>query len=39
MVVRWWQRLERLLPPLGLTVFALFAVTWVTSAGDYLLGE
>jgi len=38
-VVRWWQRLERLLPSLGLTVFALFAITWVTSAGDYLLGE
>jgi hypothetical protein len=38
-VVRWWQRLERLLPLLGLTVFALFAITWVTSAGDYLLGE
>jgi len=37
-VIRWWHRLERFLPPLGLTVLALFAITWVTSAGDYLLG-
>lgn len=37
-VVRWWHTMERFLPPLGLTVFALFAIAWVTSAGDYLIG-
>lgn len=37
-VVRWWKGLDRYLPHLGLTVFALFALTWVTSAGDYLAG-
>jgi hypothetical protein len=35
-VVRWWKRMGRFLPHLGLTVFALFVVTWITSAGDYL---
>jgi hypothetical protein len=30
------QRLGRLLPVIGLTVFALFMVTWATSAGDFL---
>jgi Family of unknown function (DUF6529) len=37
-VVRWWKRLDRYLPHLGLAVFALFALTWITSAGDYLAG-
>lgn len=37
-VVRWWRSLDRFLPHFGLTVFGLFAVTWVTSAGDYLAG-
>lgn len=37
-VVRWWKGLDRYLPHLGLTVFALFALTWVTSAADYLAG-
>ena len=37
-VVRWWKGLDRFLPHLGLTVFALFALTWVTYAGDYLAG-
>lgn len=37
-VVRWWQRMARYLPALGLTVFALFMVTWFTSAGNYLMG-
>lgn len=37
-VVRWWHRLSRYLPALGLTVFALFVLTWLTSAGDYLGG-
>jgi Ca2+/Na+ antiporter len=36
-VVRWWTRLERYLPHLGLAVLALFLLTWVTSAGDYLV--
>ena len=38
-VVRWWKGMNRFLPHLGLGVFALFALTWVTSAGDYLVGE
>ncbi len=37
-VVRWWHRMGRFLPAIGLTVFALFMVTWLTSAGDYLMG-
>ena len=37
-VVRWSHTMERFLPPLGLTVFALFVIAWVTSAGDYLIG-
>lgn len=37
-VIRWWTGLDRFLPYLGLTVFGLFALTWVTSAGDYLFG-
>jgi hypothetical protein len=36
-VVRWWKAMNRFLPHLGLTVFGLFVVTWVTSAGDFLL--
>jgi hypothetical protein len=37
-VVRWWHRLDRLLPALGLTIFSLLGVAWVTSAGNYLWG-
>ena len=37
-VVRWWHRMGRYLPILGVTVFALFMVTWFTSAGNYLIG-
>jgi hypothetical protein len=37
-VLRWWHRMDRFLPALGLTVFTLFAITWWSSAGDYLLG-
>ena len=37
-VVRWWHRLDRFLPVLGLSVFTLFGITWITSAGDYLWG-
>jgi hypothetical protein len=35
-VVRWWHSASRLLPYLGVTVLALFALTWATSAGVYL---
>lgn len=37
-VVRWWHRMGRYLPHLGATVFALFVITWLTSAADYLWG-
>jgi hypothetical protein len=36
LVVRVGGRLGRLLPLLGLSVLALFGVTWLTSAGDFL---
>jgi hypothetical protein len=35
-VVRWGKGLGRFLPLIGLTVFALIAVTWASSAGDFL---
>jgi ABC-type uncharacterized transport system permease subunit len=35
-VVRWLRRFDRLLPTLGLTMFTLFAIAWLTSAGNYL---
>jgi hypothetical protein len=38
-VVRWFHGLSRLLPLLGTTVWALFAATWATSAGDFLWGR
>jgi hypothetical protein len=37
-VVRWWHRMGRFLPALGISLFVLFCITWLTSAGDYLLG-
>jgi Family of unknown function (DUF6529) len=37
-VVRWLHRLGRFLPALGLSVFVLFTITWITSAGVYLYG-
>lgn len=37
-VVRRGRRSGRYLPLLGLSVLALFLITWVTSAGDYLWG-
>lgn len=37
-VVRWLHGLGRLLPALGLSVFVLFTITWITSAGFYLYG-
>lgn len=38
LVLHRWHHLGRYLPVLGLSVFALFAVTWLTSAGDRLAG-
>jgi hypothetical protein len=35
-VVRFGGRLSRLLPLLGISVLALFGLTWLTSAGDFL---
>ena len=35
-VVRWLPRLSALLPVLGISVWVLFALTWATSAGDFL---
>jgi hypothetical protein len=37
-VVRWWHRMGRWLPALGTTVFVLFAITWVTSAVEFVVG-
>lgn len=37
-VVRWWHRMGRFLPALGISVFLLFTMTWLTSAADYLMG-
>jgi hypothetical protein len=38
-VIRWWHSMSRFLPFLGLTVFALFIVTWISSAGGALAGD
>ena len=38
-IIRWWHSLSRFLPMLGLTVFALFVVTWVSSAGGAVAGD
>jgi hypothetical protein len=35
-VIRWWHAASRFLPALGITVFALLAVTWASSAGAFL---
>ena len=37
-VVRWWHSAGRYLPALGITVFVLFVMTWLTSGADYLRG-
>jgi hypothetical protein len=37
-VVRWWTSAQRFLPGIGITLFTLLGITWVTSAGDYLWG-
>jgi hypothetical protein len=35
-VIRWWHRLGGFLPALGISVWVLLALTWLTSAGDFL---
>ena len=35
-VVRWWHRMNRFLPLLGLSVLTLFVITWLSSAGAYI---
>ena len=35
-VVRRWHSAGRFLPLLGITVFVLFGLTWLTSAGEFL---
>jgi small-conductance mechanosensitive channel len=35
-VIRWWHSMGRFLPALGISVWALLALTWLTSAGDFL---
>ena len=39
LVVRWFRRFDRLLPTIGISLFALFAIAWVTSAGNYLVAR
>jgi hypothetical protein len=36
LVVRLGGRLSRMLPLLGVSLFILFGITWLTSAGDFL---
>ncbi len=38
-VVRRWHALGRFLPALGISVWLLLALTWLTSAGDFLAGS
>jgi hypothetical protein len=38
-VVRWFHGLSRLLPFLGISVWALLAITFATSAGDFLVSR
>jgi hypothetical protein len=35
-VIRWWHAMGRFLPALGISVWVLLALTWLTSAGDFL---
>lgn len=35
-VLRWWHSMSKLLPILGLSVFALFVASWLTSSAAYL---
>jgi len=38
-VLRWAPAAGRLLPALGLSVFVLLGLTWLTSAGAFLGGS
>jgi hypothetical protein len=38
-VIRWWHRMGRYLPLLGVAVLVLFLITWFGSAGNYLWGS
>lgn len=36
-VVRWWHAAGRLLPVLGISIFSLLVLTWMTTARPFLL--
>lgn len=38
LVIRRWHAMGRFLPALGISVWLLLALTWLTSAGDFLQG-
>jgi hypothetical protein len=38
-VIRWWHRMSRYLPALGIAVFVLFLITWLGSVGGYFWGS
>ena len=38
-VLHVWRRAQRLLPVLGLSVLSLFFLTWLSSAGAFLVGS
>lgn len=38
-VVRWWHRMSRWLPVLGISVLTLFFLTWLTSSANYFWGS
>jgi Family of unknown function (DUF6529) len=39
LVIRRWHDMGRFLPVLGISVWVLLALTWLTSAGDFLRGS
>ncbi|HEV3379341.1 MAG TPA: DUF6529 family protein [Thermoleophilaceae bacterium] len=39
LVIRRWHAMGRFLPVLGISVWLLLALTWLTSAGDFLAGS
>ena len=38
-VIRRWHRLGRFLPLLGISVFVLLGITWLSSAGAFLADQ
>jgi hypothetical protein len=38
-VIRRWHRFGRFLPLLGMSVFVLLGITWLSSAGDFLADQ